>query len=122
MANNEHGGRKEATGVWAWKLETLQPGENITISYSLQGLEKGDWTETDVFFRGSQEIIGAMKMDEKYLEEIRNQEKIMNELNASNNIGDEQSVDETVEKISESIPEPAIRPPSGQSTLFGGEQ
>jgi hypothetical protein len=46
----------------------------------------------------------------------------MNELNASNNIGDEQSVDETVEKISESIPEPAIRPPSGQSTLFGGEQ
>jgi hypothetical protein len=63
-----------------------------------------------------------MKMDEKYLEEIRNQEKIMNELNASNNIGDEQSVDETVEKISESIPEPAIRPPSGQSTLFGGEQ
>jgi hypothetical protein len=122
MANNEHGGRKEATGVWAWKLETLQPGENITISYSLQDLEKGDWTETDVFFRGSQEIIGAMKMDEKYLEEIRNQEKIMNELNASNNIGDEQSVDETVEKISESIPEPAIRPPSGQSTLFGGEQ
>jgi hypothetical protein len=122
MTNNEHGGRKEATGVWAWKLETLQPGENITISYSLQGLEKGDWTETDVFFRGSQEIIGAMKMDEKYLEEIRNQEKIMNELNASNNIGDEQSVDETVEKISESIPEPAIRPPSGQSTLFGGEQ
>ena len=76
MINNQTGGRKEATGVWAWKLETLQPGENITISYSLDGLEKGDWTETDVFYRGSQEIIGAMKMDEKYLEEIRNQEKI----------------------------------------------
>ena len=82
MTKNEHGGRKEATGVWAWKLETLQPGENITITYSLEGLEKGDWTETDVFFRGSQEIIGAMKMDEKYLEEIRNQEKIMDELNS----------------------------------------
>ena len=127
MTNNEHGGRKEATGVWAWKLETLQPGENITISYSLQGLEKGDWTETDVFFRGSQEIIGAMKMDEKYLEEIRNQEKIMNELNSSNDIGDEkindeENVDETVEVMPESIPEPAIKPPSGQSTLFGGEQ
>ena len=127
MTNNEHGGRKEATGVWAWKLETLQPGENITISYSLQGLEKGDWTETDVFFRGSQEIIGAMKMDEKYLEEIRNQEKIMNELNSSNDIGDEkindeEKVDETVEVMPESIPEPAIKPPSGQSTLFGGEQ
>ena len=127
MTNNEHGGRKEAAGVWAWKLETLQPGENITISYSLQGLEKGDWTETDVFFRGSQEIIGAMKMDEKYLEEIRNQEKIMNELNSSNDIGDEninhkENVDESVEEMSESIPEPAIKPPSGQSTLFGGEQ
>ena len=127
MTNNEHGGRKEATGVWAWKLETLQPGENITISYSLQGLEKGDWTETDVFFRGSQEIIGAMKMDEKYLEEIRNQEKIMNELNSSNDIGDEkindeENVDQTVEAMPESIPEPAIKPPSGQSTLFGGEQ
>ena len=22
MTNNQHGGRKEATGVWAWKLET----------------------------------------------------------------------------------------------------
>ena len=67
MKNNVFGGRKEATGVWAWKLETLQPGENITITFSLNGLEKGDWTETDVFYRGSQEIIGALKMDEKYL-------------------------------------------------------
>ena len=128
MKNNEHGGRKEATGVWAWKLETLQPGENITITYSLEGLEKGDWTETDVFFRGSQEIIGAMKMDEKYLEEIRNQEKILDELNASNKIGsgdnndDDEVVVESSEIISEPAPEPAIKPPSGQSTLFGGEQ
>ena len=81
-----------------------------------------DWTETDIFFRGSQEIIGAMKMDEKYLEEIRNQEKIMNELNASNNISDENSDNEAIETTSEPIPEPVIKPPSGQSTLFGGEQ
>ena len=131
MTKNEHGGRKEATGVWAWKLETLQPGENITITYSLEGLEKGDWTETDVFFRGSQEIIGAMKMDEKYLEEIRNQEKIMDELNSTNNTGnpdegnDSDDVDEVAnnsEIISAPVPEPAVKPPSGQSTLFGGEQ
>ena len=131
MTKNEHGGRKEATGVWAWKLETLQPGENITITYSLEGLEKGDWTETDVFFRGSQEIIGAMKMDEKYLEEIRNQEKIMDELNSSNNTGnlddgnDSEDVEEVAdysEIISAPVPEPAVKPPSGQSTLFGGEQ
>lgn len=128
MTKNEHGGRKEATGVWAWKLETLQPGENITITYSLEGLEKGDWTETDVFFRGSQEIIGAMKMDEKYLEEIRNQEKIMDELNSSNNTGnlddgdDAEEVANNSEIISPPVPEPAVKPPSGQSTLFGGEQ
>ena len=128
MTKNEHGGRKEATGVWAWKLETLQPGENITITYSLEGLEKGDWTETDVFFRGSQEIIGAMKMDEKYLEEIRNQEKIMDELNSSNNTGnlddgdDPEEVANNSEIISPPVPEPAVKPPSGQSTLFGGEQ
>ena len=131
MTKNEHGGRKEATGVWAWKLETLQPGENITITYSIEGLEKGDWTETDVFFRGSQEIIGAMKMDEKYLEEIRNQEKIMDELNSSNNTGnlddgnDSDDVEEVAnnsEIISAPLPEPAVKPPSGQSTLFGGEQ
>ncbi|MGB0827052.1 MAG: DNA topoisomerase VI subunit B [Candidatus Poseidoniaceae archaeon] len=131
MTKNEHGGRKEATGVWAWKLETLQPGENITITYSLEGLEKGDWTETDVFFRGSQEIIGAMKMDEKYLEEIRNQEKIMDELNSSNNTGnlddgndsyDVEEVSNNSEIISAPVPEPAVKPPSGQSTLFGGEQ
>lgn len=131
MTKNEHGGRKEATGVWAWKLETLQPGENITITYSIEGLEKGDWIETDVFFRGSQEIIGAMKMDEKYLEEIRNQEKIMDELNSTNNTGnpdegnDSDDVEEVAnnsEIISAPVPEPAVRPPSGQSTLFGGEQ
>ena len=131
MTKNEHGGRKEATGVWAWKLETLQPGENITITYSLEGLEKGDWTETDVFFRGSQEIIGAMKMDEKYLEEIRNQEKIMDELNSTNNTGnpdegngsdDVEEVANNSEIISAPVPEPAVKPPSGQSTLFGGEQ
>ena len=71
MEGNETGGRKEATGVWAWKLETLQPGERTVIKYSLSGLERGDWTETDVFFRGAQDVIGASKMDEKFLEEIR---------------------------------------------------
>tara|TARA_B100000674_G_scaffold194727_1_gene158522 strand:- start:2281 stop:4371 length:2091 start_codon:yes stop_codon:yes gene_type:complete len=125
MINNQTGGRKEATGVWAWKLETLQPGENITISYSLDGLEKGDWTETDVFYRGSQEIIGAMKMDEKYLEEIRNQEKILNELNSVNESQDSVEMESVAPtKIIEQppIPEPAVKPPTGQSTLFGGDQ
>ena len=78
MVGNELGGRKEAMGVWAWKLETLQPGSQTIITYSLDGLEKGDWNETDVFYRGSQEVIGATKMDEKLLEEIRRQEEALN--------------------------------------------
>ena len=76
MENNNTGGRKEATGVWAWKLETLEPGQTYVIKYTLSGLEKGDWTDTDVFFRGSQDVIGATKMDEKLLEEIRRQEAV----------------------------------------------
>ena len=137
MVNNATGGRKEATGVWAWKLETLQPGENLVLSYSLDGLEKGDWTETDIFYRGSQEVIGASKMDEKYLEEIRNQEKILKDLNAQT--GDEQTVhseeannseleDDSenppeidLDEIIASLGEPTVAPPSGQSTLFGGD-
>ena len=123
MTNNDHGGRKEATGVWAWKMDTLQPGENITLTYSLDGLEKGDWTETDVFYRGSQEIIGAMKMDEKYLEEIRNQEKILRDLNsAPQEVNETPEADEKTDDTNIPIPEPAVRPPTGQSTLFGGEQ
>ena len=123
MTNNYYGGRKEATGVWAWKMDTLQPGENITLTYSLDGLEKGDWTETDVFYRGSQEIIGAMKMDEKYLEEIRNQEKILRDLNsAPQEVIETPEANEKTDDINIPIPEPAVRPPTGQSTLFGGEQ
>jgi DNA topoisomerase-6 subunit B len=123
MKNNVFGGRKEATGVWAWKLETLQPGENITITFSLDGLEKGDWTETDVFYRGSQEIIGALKMDEKYLEEIRNQEKIMQELETKSESDYTQAApnEVTTQTEEEPQPEPAVKPPSGQATLFGGD-
>ena len=123
IAENDTGGRKEATGVWAWKLETLQPGETAQITYKLENLEKGDWTETDIFYRGSQEIIGAMKMDEKYLEEIRNQEKILKEMNAETPENNAETIDETiVEEIQKvEAPPPTKTPPNGQTTLFGGE-
>jgi DNA topoisomerase-6 subunit B len=133
LVDNEMGGRKEAMGVWAWKLQTLEPGENIVISYSLSGLEKGDWVDTDIFYRGSQEVIGAMKMDEKYLEEIRNQEKVLREMNLDGGLNDEpMETNETTETLSNtpevdldeiiaSLGEPKVPPPSGQSTLFGGD-
>ena len=112
MEGNETGGRKEATGVWAWKLETLQPGERTVIKYSLSGLERGDWTETDVFFRGAQDVIGASKMDEKFVEEIRRQERALTEPNES---------DAEEEQPAQPVAEPTVAPPSGQTTLFGGD-
>ena len=75
MVDNERGGRKEARGLWAWKMETLEPGESATVEFSLAGLEKGDWKETEVFYRGAGDIIGANRLDEKILEEIRRQEE-----------------------------------------------
>ena len=120
MVNNNLGGRKEAMGVWAWKLETLQPGVQTVISYSLANLEKGDWNETDVFYRGSQEVIGATKMDEKLLEEIRRQEEALNaplpeddEPLDENENSDDDGVDES---------EPSASPSETmQTTLFGGD-
>ena len=119
MVNNEQGGRKEATGVWAWKLDTLEPGQTITFTYSLTGLERGDWTDTDIFYRGSQEVIGASKMDEKLLEEIRRQE-------AATTGEDEVSQDEEVGAAPEAVSENNAEVPAktGQQTLmgFGGDE
>jgi len=134
IIGNETGGRKEAMGVWAWKLETLQPGQRFVIKYSLEGLEKGDWVDTDIFYRGSQEVIGAMKMDEKYLEEIRKQEQVMKEMSTQNaessetteieenNSNDIETPEIDLDEIIASLGEPKVKPPNGQSTLFGGGQ
>jgi len=121
MVGNELGGRKEAMGVWAWKLETLQPGSRTVITYSLDGLEKGDWNETDVFYRGSQEVIGATKMDEKLLEEIRRQEEALNAPPPDEDADEEGDAEIAPE------PEPAETKPTTpvgdpkQTTLFGGD-
>lgn len=108
MVGNERGGRKEAMGIWGWKIETLDPGQKAIIEYSLSNLEKGDWTETEVFFRGSQDVIGATKLDEKMLDEIRRQEDILKQL------------DDVSPEI-EYEPGKVIEGDSGQTTLFGGE-
>jgi len=133
MENNDTGGRKEALGVWAWKLEALQPGERKNITYSLSGLESGDWTDTEILFRGAQDVIGATKMDEKFLQEIRRQEQLLLE-DEGGNAQSEPSTKESspeptpkVAPIAEAPPvaaeivEPAVAPPEGQRTLFGGD-
>jgi DNA topoisomerase-6 subunit B len=119
MEGNEHGGRKEATGVWAWKLDTLDPGETFTLTYQLTGLEKGDWTETDVFYRGSQDVIGATKMDEKLLEEIRRQEEVLAE--DDEEAMEDEGTDESSEEVSDGDATREAEPPktAGQQTLMG---
>ena len=118
MVGNERGGRKEAMGIWGWKIETLEPGEKADVEYSLSKLEKGDWTETEVFFRGSQDVIGATKLDEKMLVEIRKQEEVLNQSDAPSEESGESSED-SEEGVAY---EPGlVEGSSGQTTLFGGE-
>lgn len=121
MIGNELGGRKEAMGVWAWKLETLQPGSRTVITYSLDGLEKGDWNETDVFYRGSQEVIGATKMDEKLLEEIRRQEEALNAPSPDDEADEEESAEEALEPETLEVEPTAPTGDTKQTTLFGGD-
>ncbi len=73
---NELGGRREVKGIWCWKLDTIPPGEAGCIEFAIQGLEHNDWNSTEVFFRGSGDIIGASKIDEEILEQIRTEEEI----------------------------------------------
>jgi DNA topoisomerase-6 subunit B len=76
MSYNPTGGRKEARGLWAWRLDTLNPGTSTLLEFGIAGLGNGEWNETDIFFRGNGEIIGATKMDEKLLEEQRKTEAL----------------------------------------------
>jgi len=71
FSENPRGGRKEATGLWAWRLDTLDPGQSTEIRFAVEGLDRGDWTEAEIFFRGQKEMIGATKIDEKLLDEMR---------------------------------------------------
>ena len=76
MSHNPTGGRKETKGLWAWRLDTLDPGTSTVLEFGISGLSKGEWNETDIFFRGNGEIIGATKMDENLLEEQRKTEAL----------------------------------------------
>ena len=74
LIENERGGRKETRGLWAWRLDAINPGSMTEISFAVEGLAHGDWKEAEVFFRGNGEIIGSERIDESLLEEIRKQE------------------------------------------------
>ncbi len=75
FSENERGGRREARGLWAWKIETLDPGQSTTLTFTVSGLKKGDWSDLEIFFRGAGDIIGATKLDEEILAEMLREEE-----------------------------------------------
>ena len=76
IADNPLGGSKQANGLWAWRLDTLNPGSATTIHFGVSGLRKGEWSDAEIFYRGNGEVIGASKIDEKLLEELRKTEAL----------------------------------------------
>ncbi len=76
ISRNPLGGSKQAKGLWAWRLDTLNPGSSTKIDFEVSGLERGEWSDAEIFFRGNGEIIGATKIDERLLEELRRSEAL----------------------------------------------
>jgi hypothetical protein len=100
-------------------LDTLDPGQTFTLAYSLSGLERGDWTDTDVFFRGSQDVIGATKMDEKLLDEIRRREEVLADEESQEVDGDIKTDDKSDGDESDAPVEEESPRTTGQQTLMG---
>ena len=76
ISENPLGGNKQARGLWAWRLDTLNPGSATTIHFGVSGLRKGEWSDAEIFYRGNGEVIGATKIDEKLLDELRKAEAL----------------------------------------------
>jgi len=117
MIDNPRGGKREARGLWAWKLETLDPGTSTTVTFTVGGLSKGDWTEFDIFFRGAGDIIGATKIDEEILAEMLREEDAGVE-------NEDESVDDVSEDVGDDVPTEVIVEPSepGPSVVVTPEE
>ena len=76
ISDNPLVGKRQARGLWSWRLDTLNPGTATTIYFGVSGLRKGEWSDLEIFFRGNGEIIGATKIDEKLLDELKKSEAL----------------------------------------------
>tara|TARA_B100000902_G_scaffold757_1_gene1045 strand:- start:33029 stop:35125 length:2097 start_codon:yes stop_codon:yes gene_type:complete len=103
IIDNPRGGRKETTGLWNWRLDTLDPGQSAKIQFSVSGLSKGDWTESDIFFRGNGDIIGATKIDEKLLDEMRKMDALAAAEAEHSALSEVTTIQHLVERTPESI-------------------
>ena len=117
IVENALGGKKQANGLWAWRLDTLNPGSATTIHFGVSGLRKGEWSDVEIFYRGNGEVIGATKIDEKLLEELRKSEA----LEAAES--EFQNPVESISQLKERAEQSEVSQPSslegGQTSLFG---
>jgi len=118
ISDNPLGGSKQAQGLWAWRLDTLNPGSSTTIRFEVSGLEKGEWGDAEIFYRGNGEIIGATKIDEKLLEELRRTEALEAAESEQENPRETMSqLQERTEKSEVELPGQTLE--EGQTSLFG---
>ena len=127
ISENERGGRREAKGLWAWKLETLDPGKSTTLTFTVSGLKKGDWSDIEIFFRGAGDIIGATKLDEEILAEMLREEEAglereLDEDVESDGVDDAESTEALVIDEQNSTEEPEGSDQSDWFGLGGDEQ
>ena len=117
ISENPLGGNKQARGLWAWRLDTLNPGSATTIHFGVSGLRKGEWSDAEIFYRGNGEVIGAPKIDEKLLEELRKSEA----LEAAES--EFESPKEAISQLKERAEQSEVSQPQtlegGQTSLFG---
>ena len=80
---------------------------------------KGDWVDTDIFFRGNGEIIGATKIDESLLDEIRKSEALIiaekEIIKESNNL--EPLIDRAEVSVQQDISTTVLESKEGQLSL-----
>jgi DNA topoisomerase-6 subunit B len=117
IAENALGGSKQANGLWAWRLDTLNPGSATTIHFGVSGLRKGEWSDAEIFYRGNGEVIGATKIDEKLLEELRKSEAL--EAAESEFEKPKEAISQLKERAEQSEVSQPQSLEDGQTSLFG---
>ena len=98
-------------------MDTLNPGSATTIHFGVSGLRKGEWSDAEIFYRGNGEVIGATKIDEKLLEELRKSEAL--EAAESEFKDPKESISQLKERAEQSEVTQPQSLEGGQTSLFG---
>ena len=98
-------------------MVTLNPGSATTIHFGVSGLRKGEWSDAEIFYRGNGEVIGATKIDEKLLEELRKSEAL--EAAESELEKPKEAISQLKERAEQSEVSQPQSLEEGQTSLFG---